>query len=179
MRSSKTVGQHGVSSVREALDTAALEALQVELTELRREMVERERHAAQALESVPPDSRGSARNLLHYTTLRRRDIRGLQARLSQTGLSSLGRAEPHVLVTLDRVLGVLALALGQRPEEPNDPPPVGFRQGEDLLIANARKLLGPGRPHRSVRIMVTLPSEAAGNPGLVREAVAAGMDCAR
>jgi hypothetical protein len=40
----------------------------------------------------------SGRNLAHYLSLRRFDLRPLQARLTAWGLSSLGRGEPHVLL---------------------------------------------------------------------------------
>lgn len=47
-----------------------------------------------------------------------------------------------------------------------------------MLATNARRLLGPARAERSVRIVVTLPTEAATDPDLVQEMLAAGMDCA-
>jgi pyruvate kinase len=48
-----------------------------------------------------------------------------------------------------------------------------------LLDAHACALLGPEPAGRSVRIMVTLGSEAATDYGLVRDMLAGGMDCAR
>ncbi|MDX1564872.1 MAG: pyruvate kinase [Phycisphaeraceae bacterium] len=127
-----------------------------------------------------PANRPSARNLLHYLALRQDDMRPLQRRLARAGLSSLGRTEAHVLVSLDRTLGMLALALGEAPaEEEEGAVPVGFRHGEALLARNAERLLGPPDVRRRVRIMVTLPSEAADEPDLVRDMVAAGMNCAR
>ncbi|MCY7301750.1 MAG: hypothetical protein LH654_01680 [Thermoleophilia bacterium] len=48
-----------------------------------------------------------------------------------------------------------------------------------VLSARAGELLGSPRADRATRIMVTLPSEAATDAGLVRAMVAAGMDCAR
>ena len=63
--------------------------------------IEREREATEALLRVHPEHLDSARNLLHYAALRQVDLRPLQARLSQLGLSSLGRAEARVLENLD------------------------------------------------------------------------------
>ena len=54
-------------------------------------------------DQVHPNYRESARNLLHYLALRRRDLRPLQLRLAKLGLSSLGRAESHVLSAVDAV----------------------------------------------------------------------------
>jgi hypothetical protein len=49
----------------------------------------------------------SATNLAHYLALRPFDLRHLQTRLSQAGLSSLGRAEASVMSTLDSVIYLL------------------------------------------------------------------------
>jgi pyruvate kinase len=161
-----------------ALAPEGLDRLALELHELRQELLAGEAELADALEAVHPDNRPSARNLVHYLALRRYDIRGLQLRLARIGLSSLGRSEAHVLVTIDRVLAMLALARGAKlPEE--TPAPVGFRQGERMLAANARRLLGVTPAQRAVRIVVTLPTEAATDPRFTHDLVAAGMDCAR
>ena len=66
----------------------------------------------------------SAVNLLHYVALRSRDLRSFQMRLARAGLSSLGRAESHVLAAVDAVLAVLHRAVGRdwQPEKLNEPP---------------------------------------------------------
>ncbi len=58
-------------------------------------------------EGVHPSYLKSARDLAHYVALRHRDIRPLQEELAQLGLSSLGRAEAHVMATLDAVLAAV------------------------------------------------------------------------
>ncbi|MGH7480903.1 MAG: pyruvate kinase [Longimicrobiales bacterium] len=157
---------------------AVLDRLALELGELRQELLAREAELADLLDSVHPRNQPSARNLVHYLALRRRDLRALQLRLARLGLSSLGRSESHVLVTIDRILTMLALARGTTPPDA-EPPPVGFRQGERVLAANTRRLLGPRPRHRAVRIIVTLSSEAAEDPRFAYDLVGAGMDCAR
>lgn len=52
----------------------------------------------------------SACNLAHYLAMRQFDLRHLQDRLAQAGLSSLGRAEASVLSTLDSLIEVLKRA---------------------------------------------------------------------
>ena len=52
-------------------------------------------------------------------------------------------------------------------------------EGRKILLANAEALFGPGEPGREVRMMATMPSEAATDYTLVRDMVAAGMDCMR
>ncbi|MDM7323017.1 MAG: pyruvate kinase, partial [Gammaproteobacteria bacterium] len=58
-------------------------------------------------------------------------------------------------------------------------PPVDFTSGPHHLRENARNLLGETRDGREVRIMVTLPSEAASDPELIPALLKAGMDIAR
>src|SRR5687768_6705973 len=161
-----------------ALTPEVLESLANELNQLRAQATEGEAKLAPHLERVHPENMPSARNLVHYLVLRRRDIRDLQQRLARAGLSSLGRSEPHVLVTLDRMIALLALARGENIPEMNEPP-VGFREGEQVLAGNAADLLGPSPPNRNVRIVVTLPREAAEDAELADDLIAAGMDCAR
>ena len=124
-------------------------------------------------------NRESARNLLHYLALRRVDLRQIQRRLSDLGLSSLGRAEGHTFHHLDAVLGYLrGPSLGKGPDE-GPVRALSPQQGRHLLHERAERLLGIAPVGRTTRIMVTLPSEAADDYGLVRDLVAAGTDVAR
>lgn len=122
----------------------------------------------------------SAVNLLHYLALRRHDIRQVQEELAALGLSSLGRSESHVMATLTAVLYLLHLMV--HGAEDVIPPPesmLGFTEGRVLREARTEALLGPSPAHRNVRIMVTMPSEAADDYPLVRDLLASGMDCMR
>jgi pyruvate kinase len=134
-------------------------------------------HSAE-LEVVEPRFRESARNLLHYLSVRQQDIRPLQHDLLSLGLSSLGVLESHVLASLNAVIGNLERLAGKgNGDAPL--PPVDFRTGPLLLRDHARLLLGPTRRFRSVRIMVTMPSEAATNEQLLVDLLRAGMDVMR
>jgi pyruvate kinase len=124
------------------------------------------------------DSSPSERNLAHYLAFRREDHRGLQHRLAAFGLSSLGRAEPHVLANLDRVLQLLCGADGA-PAKSLAERAVDVGAGQALLQRNVAALLGPAPPGRSTHIMVTLPTEAAADASLIPALVAAGMNVAR
>lgn len=153
--------------------------LQVELARIRDAMVAAEVGATDRISSVPAEQRSSAVNLLHYVALRQHDARSLQERLSTFGLSSLGRAEPHVLASLDAVSFHLDRLEAQRDEAPRFVDPCRFEEGRALLRAHADALLSAGSGERTVRIMATVPSEAADDYALVRDLVAAGMDCMR
>jgi pyruvate kinase len=94
-------------------------------------------------------------------------------------VSSLGRAESHVLANLDKVLGILHRLSGQAWRPHSKEEPVGIQSSRRLVERHTADLLGEPPPGRSVRIMVTLPSEAAGDFDLVQRLVASGMDIAR
>ena len=147
---------------------------------LRSEMLELEASGRIEFDGVHGDHGASASNLLHYLALRRHDIRQLQAHLAALGLSSLGRTEPHVFSALQAVMKALLRlsgSAGNGAELPEAAPQIG--EGAGLLDKNAEALFGPAPKGRTVRIMVTMPSEAATDYELVRDLVLHGMDCMR
>lgn len=151
-------------------DLAALEA---------RLLAFEDEHAG-TLARVAPRHVPSARNLLHYIALRQQDIRELQERLQSLGLSSLGRAESHVMGNVRSVLDVLYRLRGgvEVDERPGAELPA-FGKGPEVLRARTDDLLGERPQNRAGRIMVTMPSEAADDPGFIAECLAAGMNCMR
>ncbi|MGB8341731.1 MAG: pyruvate kinase [Chthoniobacterales bacterium] len=164
---------------RDVWDPQEIDRLRRELEEIRSHLLRLEnefqprlaRHAAQ---------RKSARNLIHYLALRGHDIRQLQERLAALGLSSLGRTESHVLAGIEAVLKLLQHLARRDAQMPGRAqPPLDFAEGTKLLRANTDALLGPVRRQRNVRIMVTVPPEAADDFQFVRDLLAGGMDCMR
>jgi pyruvate kinase len=122
----------------------------------------------------------SAANLADYIALRHHDLRNLQLELMPFGLSSLGRCEARVMPSLDAVIAALAALAGESDDErPGAPDADVFFEGHALLNRQSEAALGPTPPGRAVRIMVTLPTEAATDFELVRDLSAAGMDTAR
>ena len=148
------------------------------LRDLRDRAVAFEAAHAHELESIEPHYRSSARNLLHYLSIRQTDIRELQQDLHSLGLSSLGVLEPNAIAALNAVIGNLEAIAGAGSSEP-PAPPVDFRTGRLLLRDHARRLLGPAPRDRSVRIMVTMPSAAAVDARLIEDLLRAGMDLMR
>jgi pyruvate kinase len=149
--------------------------LQLEIEALHSEMVKLEEDSLPA--ELAPNHWAGGRNLLHYVALRRHDIRELQKDLAKLGLSSLGRTESHVQGTIEAVLQLLTVLSGEN----------GFGhncnsdciEGKGFLEQNTEALLGPPPKDRKVRIMVTVPSEAATDYNLVRTLLAEGMNCMR
>lgn len=160
-----------VAPVRRGLTPRALLTV---LADLRSACLEAEREYADLLAAVRPCHADGARNLVHYVALRRHDLREVQLDLAALGVSSLGRCEANVVGTLDAVIAVLRHLAGDRPTEV----PRIDERGR-LLQRNADALLGPAPTDGSARIMVTLPSSAARDLGLVGDLVAAGMNTAR
>ncbi len=139
-----------------------------------------EEEFADALEKTAPESCESAYNLVHYLAVRRHDVRVLQRELSRLGLSSLGRMEAHVMASLNAVLEVLHQLRGRPiPEELKNTPPINFDTGDAILAEHANAILGPSPPDRKSRIMVTMPTEAATEPELIRDLLARGMNIMR
>lgn len=159
-----------------------LESLYEELVELRTAVYEEGNELYQKWEPrIERDEfKVSAQNLAYYIALRRRDIRKLQKKLSQWGLSSLGRLEAKVLPHLDAILIVVAKlldkdspGLDQIDEKETE------KQRVDLLEKNAEKVFGKKPARRYTRIMVTMPSEAGEDPKLAERLLEEGMEIAR
>jgi pyruvate kinase len=195
----------GPASAATGAPTAAdLEDLRVQVRNLIDGARAAEADQADRIGRVRPEHRDSAANLVHYVWLRGRDIRTLQGRLADLGLSSLGRLESRVLPTLQAIAasleglqlaravsdagigtangtaaasGTTAAAVGTRTDWAAGWPDMDA--GPDRLARNATSLLGPSPEDRVSRIMVTFPSAAATDPGLVAEMLEAGMDMAR
>jgi pyruvate kinase len=121
----------------------------------------------------------SANNLAHDLAFRHHDLRELQLELMRHGLSSLGRLESRVLVTLETVENALAAMSGTPTVQDWPPSSERFFHGEAQLQANTQALLGGSADHGGGRIMVTLPTEAAHDPGYMLEIARRGADVVR
>lgn len=151
-----------------------------QLNLIREDMLRVEDESEQFLQNCHPSYLASAQNLLHYLALRSLDIRSLQVQLAQMGLSSLGRLELNVLETIDAVLRLLH-QLVQRPWNPSaiESSLLDIKASQQLLEEHTEALLGTPPTDRNVRIMVTMPSEAADNDMLVYDLLKSGMNCMR
>ncbi|MFO1319795.1 MAG: pyruvate kinase [Burkholderiales bacterium] len=169
----------GGGTASDPWNDAAVHAAIDGLTRLRQDLLALERKREPQLRGVHSGHRASARNLVHYIALRREDRRALQERLAWIGVSSLGRAESHVLANVDKALGLLHRLAGRTWTPHSSEEPAGFVTGRNLLRDNAARLLGALPAGRSVRIMVTLDAAMVGDPARIRRLLEAGMDCAR
>lgn len=151
-----------------------------QMENLRRSIEQQAGPGKTALLELPIERRRSAENLLHYLALRSRDLRPLQDRLARLGLSSLGRAEAHVLASIDAVLHNLYLLSGREaPGTSMLDVSTGFDVGADTLELNTALLLGQYPEKRRVHIMVTISTEAANDYLMVHQLLQSGMNCMR
>lgn len=132
---------------------------------------------ASYLSKVHPKFRESALNLVHYRALRSHDIRKLQKKLGNLGLSRLAKAESHVLASLFSTIKVLkALQDESYTDQDHN---VSLKDGTKLQNRHAKALFGNRSKDRNVRIMVTQPSDSAEKPDLIQWMIKKGMDTAR
>jgi pyruvate kinase len=121
-----------------------------------------EKEFATEIETTPPNYRRSVINFTHYLNLHRHDFRKIQIRLGQLGLSTLGRLEAHVMAGIETVIAVIERLLDTSHSSAlNEGLPMDFDTGNDLLSQHTDEIFGSRSNRRSMRIMVTLPSEAA------------------
>lgn len=159
---------------------AQLGQLMVDLGSIRSEMLTLEASVLADQFDLHESHVESAKNLLHYLALRRRDLRDIQERLAAYGLSSLGRAESHVRANIEATEGILRRLLsGNGPEPLESNGSLSYHQGRSMLDWHTEKLLGPKPPHRTVRIMVTMPTEAAVDYEFIHRLLLDGMNCMR
>ncbi len=145
---------------------------------MRQQLAEAMRDGEARIARCDPGYQQSARNLLAYLALRCHDIRPLQLALADIGLSSLGRSEGHIVSAVDAVISILQRLEGE-PASNTAAPDCTLTAGHDRLVEHADALFGTPPQGRDVRIMVTLPSEAAEDYTLIHDLLASGMDCAR
>lgn len=153
-----------------------------QLYALRVRMTEVERNRAALVSRAPDDdTRASAANLLHYTALREGDLRPLQRQLLSRGLSSLGRSESWVLGCVSHTLHAAGRLCDPPMPADEDFEHTGLTldQGRSLLDRRTDALFGPRPQERAVRIMVTMPDEAAHDASFVAGCLDRGMDAMR
>ena len=130
------------------------------------------------LMKIHPVNQKSALNLIHYLALRNQDIRKLQDTLGQLGISRLGRAESHVMASIAAVKNLLDKIL-KKEQVKVEKPAVSFKKGRKILKANTSSLFGKKLKGSKVRIMVTLPTDAADDYKYIKKLVTSGMNSAR
>jgi pyruvate kinase len=143
----------------------------------------------QEIETVPPGRRESARNLVHYVALRQHDLRDLQIRLCQRGISSLSHCESRVLgslleasVRVHESLALRGYKFAERalPRLENERgAALSWEGAERYIHEHTREVLGPRPDHRHISIMVTAPSASEADRAWMLKMLRAGMNVLR
>ncbi|MDX2189391.1 MAG: pyruvate kinase [Bacteroidota bacterium] len=161
------------------LDKKVLKDLLYDIKQLIEQCLENEVKQKELLNSLHKKNEKTLVNFVHYLALRKKDIRKLQFQLSNLGLSSLGRAESHVMYNLKAVENILKSLQGIEIKDNGKADILHLEDAKDLLIKHTDALFQKSKRERRVRIMVTIPSEAADNQHLVHALFESGMDVAR
>ncbi len=141
-----------------------------------------EQQGASYLDSVSSHYLESARNLLHYLSLRTHDLRPVQEDLASLGISSISHSERYTYTNVQNVLTLLHLVNGKTLNEVKAMGlglHVGFPRSKQRLQEHTANLFGPERHAGHTRIMVTLPSESASDDSLIHALVDMGVEILR
>ncbi len=155
----------------------SIEKLIHQIQGITEQLIDEEQLHSQNFKSIHPAFLMSAKNLIHYRKLRSFDITGIQKKLGEIGLSRLARAESHVFASLSKSLFMLR-KLNNNPSEVKNKY-TSFKISQKKVKTHTKDLLGYRSKGRRVRIMVTLPTEAAYNYDLVHKLMENGMNTAR
>ena len=155
---------------------AVLEAIEELLDELDSQTL----HWYPEISATAPTHFVGARNLVHYTTLRTSDRRGLQGNLESLGATRLSTAEPAVKARLQAAHNVVSALDGRSPQFAEEDVSDAIVGADELLEQHTEALFGAeALPGDSSYIMVTLPIEAAYDQELIARLVDSGMELAR
>ncbi|MCV6628853.1 MAG: pyruvate kinase [Flavobacteriaceae bacterium] len=132
----------------------------------------------EALQKIHPSYRNSAANLIHYAAFRQFDLRNCQKKLRNLGLTRFANAEGHILASVQNTNFLLKRVLDAE-AYPLPKSNLSIKKGRRTLTKNTKSLLGYRSKGRRVRIMVTMPNEAAYDYDLVLRMVQEGMNVAR
>jgi len=134
----------------------------LELVSVRNKIMDFEQEMADELSFVAAENLDHARNLVHYSGLKRQDITSLQTRLLALGLNPLDHPESNILGTIDAILGALT---------PIAEPLPAFNPSGVTFEAHSTA--------DTAIVMATLPPEAAHNYQVALHLLEAGMNIAR
>jgi pyruvate kinase len=127
------------------------------------------------------ENEASRDNLLAYLALRQHNLEDLQKELAEKGLSSLGRLEGQVLISIEQVLMHFKPQTNFQivSEISHGLKKITHQESQNVTTKRSSLLLGRPRIGRSTRIMVTLDLESIHQPHLLEELLTHGMDIAR
>ncbi|MGB4772909.1 MAG: pyruvate kinase [Chitinophagaceae bacterium] len=153
---------------------ASLSDLFKQLSEIEKAMLSETKKRSAAIRQVHPLQQNAAKNLIHYLTLRNKDIRNLQDQLHICGLSSLASAESHI----HRQLQAILQRMGKEyKKEELDHCTYDYSKKE--MDTKSKQLFGDKKESGIPYIMITFDSSFADNYALIKNLLQNGMNVAR
>lgn len=162
-----------MSPILLAKDTE-IETLRANLESIAEEMHRNVERKHSEVEQVFIGQRMSAENLIHYLTLRSKDVRSLQDELHVAGLSSLTSSESHILRQVQSILQRLGKEFSSEEISKCD-----FFQGRELIKFRSKQLFGYKKDLSIPYLMVTFDTEFVDNYQLIKKLLESGMNVAR
>ncbi len=162
---------------REDKKAEKIKLMIAQLDAIKEEALRYEKIYKKSLKRVHPGNLVSAKNLIHYRSLRLHDLTKLQKNLGNMGLSRLATTQRNVMAGLETTKSILKAFLGKKPKEKRTG--LSHIKANRLIKRSAKQLMGYRSAGRHTRIMVTLPIAAAWDYELVEQMIANGMNCAR
>lgn len=142
-----------------------------ELKRLDSLMLEAEKRFGHFIEKVDPIHKQGSINLIHYLSLRSNDIRDLQDKLHEAGLSSLNNSESHIRSQIHAVMKNLG--------EPADDVSPDYRNSGRMIKEKSSHLFGRCSTSGIPCIMVSFDTSYASNYFMVKRLLLSGMNIAR
>ncbi|MFN2424498.1 MAG: pyruvate kinase, partial [Cryomorphaceae bacterium] len=156
-----------------------IENLSQNLDNILRYITENDAKIDAAVSDVHCNYRLSAKNLCRYLLLRSFDLRTYHDSLSDYGVSSLATSEGYVYSNLFNVVRNLKLIQGLPISDASTIELIGYKKSKKILKRHTRELFHAADKKHQVRIMVTLPNEAADDPSIIAQLAENGMQIAR
>lgn len=153
---------------------APLKDIEKSLEKLEKELKTREKEQAMLIKSCFGRQQTSAKNLIHYLALRNIDIRDLQEKLHEAGLSSLASSESHILRQIQAIrerLGIKYLK--------SELSICNYTNAKKIIHDKSELLFGPKNQNQIPFIMVTMDSANVGDDGFIKKLLMNGMNVAR
>lgn len=144
------------------------------LKEIESSMVNEVEKRSSILSEIHTSQLMAAKNMLHYLTLRKEDIRALQNDLHSMGLSSLASAESHIRSQLQAI----NQRLGKR-YKVEDEEICSFEWCQANIVHKSKKLFGERDNDFVPSLMVTFDTSFATNYALIKSLLLNGMNVAR
>lgn len=137
-------------------------------------MISMEERFSGLIQSCNKGQRTSAKNLIHYLTLRKTDIRELQDMLHVAGLSSLASAESHIL----RQIQAIRERLGTTYQK-SAVSSCHYTNSKKIIREKCEWLFGQKNQNLIPYIMVTMDATHVGEHDFIKKLLMNGMNVAR